>query len=141
MAEDFEPLYSLADAVAKLDPEGRLKLTTRALVTEIVKGRLVATKIAGRRFVSHSDLLAFIESCRCPVPTPAPASSSSSRATTPRRSTSSAGTSADQNASAQQALTIAQRLKRSSPNSSPAAPADTTTAGRVIPMNSASPKS
>ena len=58
-----EQHYGLTQAARKFFPDG--SVTRRSLLTEIGKGRLRATKVAGKYLVSESDIHAMLEACRC----------------------------------------------------------------------------
>ena len=59
----IEPHLSLAEAARRLSPDGRI--TARSLYTEIRKGRLRSTMVAGKHLVTESDLARMLEACRC----------------------------------------------------------------------------
>lgn len=70
--EDLPTLYSLTEAARRLDPSEKL-LTAASIRTEIDRGRLAATRIAGKLFVAHDDLVAFVHAAReVRTPTPVP---------------------------------------------------------------------
>ncbi|HZO56741.1 MAG TPA: hypothetical protein VFB63_28785, partial [Bryobacteraceae bacterium] len=60
----LEPHYTLAEAVALFFPRG--PLTVSSLRSEIRKGRLRATKPAGKLLVTETDLSEMLQACRVP---------------------------------------------------------------------------
>ena len=61
-----EPHYTLQEAVDPFFPGGRI--TVRSLRTEIKKGRLQVTEVAGKFLVSESAIAEMLERCRqCPA--------------------------------------------------------------------------
>jgi len=60
-----EPHYTLKEAVERFFPGGRISV--RSLRTEIRKGRLRVTEVAGKFLVSESAIAEMLESCKlCP---------------------------------------------------------------------------
>jgi hypothetical protein len=57
----FEPHYTLAQAVARFFPSG--PLTVASLRNEIRKGRLRATKPAGKLLVTESAIVEMLQAC------------------------------------------------------------------------------
>jgi hypothetical protein len=102
----MDQLMTLNEAAASLHS----RITARSLRTEIAKGRLHAVHIAGKQFVRKEDLEDFL--CRARIP--AHGSKSDSHPATDHLSTSSCGSKADANVSAQQALEAAKTLCESS---------------------------
>jgi hypothetical protein len=62
-----EPHYTLQEAVDRFFPGGHI--TVRSLRTEIRKGRLRVTEVAGKFLVTERALVEMLEACRrCPAP-------------------------------------------------------------------------
>jgi hypothetical protein len=60
-----EPHFTLREAVEHFFPGGHV--TVRSLRTEIKKGRLSVTEVAGKFLVSERAIAEMLEKCRCPV--------------------------------------------------------------------------
>ncbi|MFV3078087.1 helix-turn-helix domain-containing protein [Niveispirillum fermenti] len=57
-------LYTLEEAALMIRPDGLV--SARSLRAEVAAGRLRPTRIAGRIFVTHDDLTAFLQTARQP---------------------------------------------------------------------------
>jgi hypothetical protein len=60
-----EPHFTLQEAIELFFPGGHV--TVRSLRTEIRKGRLSVTEVAGKFLVSERAIAEMLEKCRCPV--------------------------------------------------------------------------
>jgi hypothetical protein len=115
-APDIEPIYPLAEAVARWLPGGHW--TVASLRTEIRAGRLRAHMIAGKMGVTETAIREMIERCRV-VPKD-PASISDPHAGTKAAAHPDGSSATDLAKSAQDAaLATAQALKRPSRPTSP----------------------
>ena len=65
-ASNVEPHYTLKEAVERFFPGGHI--TVRSLRTEIKKGRLHVTEVAGKFLVSESAIARMLEACACREP-------------------------------------------------------------------------
>ena len=110
----LEPRYSLKQAIEKFFPNG--PLTAASLRTEIRKGRLRPTRVAGKDLVTEADIAEMLE--RCAWPTPARVLVSTSDAA---KAASQRGPSLTSRLKSAQAAAnaIAQELRKPSPNISP----------------------
>lgn len=73
----MEKVYSLRQAVKVFFPDG--PLTVSSLRNEIRKGRLIATKPAGKLLVTESAIVEMLELCRVNACLPTCSSSAESR--------------------------------------------------------------
>jgi hypothetical protein len=62
-ASPVEPHYTLQEAVERFFPGGHI--TVRSLRTEIKKGRLQVSEVAGKFLVSESAIARMLEACAC----------------------------------------------------------------------------
>src|SRR5215468_10017807 len=62
----LEPRFSLKQAIEKFFPNGPLRVAS--LRTEIRKGRLRPTRVAGKDLVTEADIAEMLERCACPTP-------------------------------------------------------------------------
>lgn len=60
-----EPHYTLGEAVERFFPGGHI--TVRSLRTEIRKGRLRVTAVAGKFLVTEAAIAEMLETCQCRV--------------------------------------------------------------------------
>ncbi|WP_072389091.1 hypothetical protein [Hyphomicrobium sp. CS1BSMeth3] len=66
MTDQFEPIYTLKQAVEKFFPGSFVTVTS--LRTEIRKGHLIPRRIAGKFCVTESDMREMMERCLEPAP-------------------------------------------------------------------------
>src|SRR5436190_24371913 len=64
-ASTVEPHYTLKEAIERFFPGG--DITMRSLRTEMRKGRLCVTEVAGKFLVSESAIAEMLEACKCRV--------------------------------------------------------------------------
>lgn len=110
-----EPLFSLAEAARRHFPDGRI--TARSLRTEIGKGRLRATSIAGKLLVTDSDIQAMIEAARCAPAASRKAPASTSGTAPAANPSGSSETERARQAQAAALRTVQALTKRSKPTS------------------------
>jgi hypothetical protein len=118
-----KPLFSLAEAARRHFPCGTLKKS--GLYSEIQKGRLKAVKIAGKLFVTDSDIQAMIEAARCePAVRPKAQGSISASAqdAPPSGSSETERASIAQAAALRTARELTKRSKPTSPTNTPRRP-------------------
>jgi len=110
----LEPRYSLKQAIEKFFPNG--PLTAASLRTEIRKGPLRPTRVAGKDLVTEADIAEMLERCACPTPARVLVSTSDAA-----KAASQCGPSSTSRLKSAQAAAnaIAQELRKPSPNISP----------------------
>lgn len=109
----LEAYFTLAEAAQRFFPAGTV--TQRSLRTEVMKGRLRVTRIAGKDFVSESAIRAMLEACTCPARAKAQDSISGDIDTAPTSGSSSMARAKSAQTAARTTLQeLSERLKATS---------------------------